>query len=63
MKVGDVVRCYSCPKRMGIIVSMWAQMESIDESESPCNTVVVLYPGTGEERMYNDFELENISES
>ena len=62
MKVGDLIRHKGQNKRMGVIVNLWAQRD-FGNGEPPCNTVVVLHTDTGEEKMYNSFELEIINES
>ena len=61
MKAGDLVRCKGWTKRMGVIVQSWAQKD-FGTGEPPCNTVIVLHTDSGEEKMYNSFELEVINE-
>ena len=62
MKVGDLIRSKGWDKRIGVIVNMWAQGD-FGTGEIPCNTVVVLHTDSGEEKLYNSFELEIINES
>jgi len=41
---------------------MWSQKD-FGTGKLPCSTIVVLHTDSGEESMYNDFELENINAS